>query len=231
MIGNERDIDQIAEYADASVRAISRKGSLPGIEGRRGFNQWLYARWGNRGNAVYTFVGCLLTVTLSGGLAWLFDEPLMFPSLGATAFLFFETPMAEVASPRNTVIGHYVGAVVAYCWLVVFDLVDAGSALADGFTNERAAAVALSVAFTGGILRLLRAAHPPAGATTVIVSAGLLTSGAQMLSLFAGVALLTVAAGILNRVLGVPAPLWVSPYSGFYPRLRKRLGMRPPRLS
>ena len=126
-------------------------------------------------------------------------------------------------------IGHYVGAVVAYFWLLVFDLVDAGSAIAEGFTSERVAAVALSVAFTGGILRLMRAAHPPAGATTVIVSAGLLTSGADMLSLFAGVALLTVAAGILNRLLGVPAPLWVSPYSGFYTRLRKRLGMRPPR--
>jgi CBS-domain-containing membrane protein len=229
MIGTERDITQIAEYADATVRAISRKGSLPGIENRRGFNEWLYSRWGNRGNAVYTFVGGLLTILLSGGLAWLLDEPLMFPSLGATAFLFFETPMAEVASPRNTVIGHYVAAAVAYVWLTVFGLVDAPSALEAGFTSERAAAVALSVAFTGGILRLIRAAHPPAGATTVIVSAGLLTSGGEMLALFAGVALLTVAAGILNRLLGVPAPLWVSPYSGFYRRLRRRLGLPPQR--
>ena len=43
---------------------------------------------------------------LSGGAAWAFDEPLLFPSLGARAFLIFETPMALVASPRNTVIGH-----------------------------------------------------------------------------------------------------------------------------
>ena len=53
--------------------------------------------WGNRGNAVYTFTGGLLTIGLSGALAWLLEEPLVFPSLGATAFLFFETPMAEVA--------------------------------------------------------------------------------------------------------------------------------------
>ena len=87
----------------------------------------------------------------------------MFPSLGATAFLFFETPMAEVASPRNTIIGHCVGAAIAFCWLVVFGLTDAPSALEAGFTLERAAAVALSVGCTGGVLRLLRAAHPPAG--------------------------------------------------------------------
>ena len=119
----------------------------------------------------------------------------MFPSLGATAFLFFETPMAEVASPRNTIIGHFVGAAIAYGWLVVFGLTDAPSALESGFTLGRAAAVALSVGCTGGVLRLLRAAHPPAGATTVIVSAGLLTSGEELLVLAAGVALLTLSAG------------------------------------
>jgi CBS domain-containing membrane protein len=132
----------------------------------------------------------------------------VFPSLGATAFLFFETPMAEVASPRNTVIGHGVGAAVAYLWLVVFRLTDAPNALEAGFGADRAAAVALSVACTGGILRLLRAAHPPAGATTVIVSAGLLVSGEQLLALAAGVALLTLTAHFANRVLGVPAPRW-----------------------
>lgn len=210
MIPTEREIDQIAEYADASVRTVTRRGSLAPIKGRHGVNAWLYAKWGNRGNAVYTFTGGLLTIGLSGFVAWLVSEPLVFPSLGATAFLFFETPMAEVASPRNTVIGHCVGAAIAYGWLLVFGLVDAPSALEAGFTLERAAAVALSVGCTGGVLRLLRAAHPPAGATTVIVSAGLLTTGAQLLSLVAGVALLTLSAGMLNRALGVPAPWWAS---------------------
>jgi CBS domain-containing membrane protein len=226
VIGSKRDIDHIAEWADATVRAVPRRGSLPGIENRHGFNEWLYARWGNRGNAVYTFTGALLTVLLSAGLAWLLDEPLMFPSLGATAFLLFETPMAEIASPRNTIIGHFVGVAVAYLWLTVFGLTDAPSALETGFTGERAAAVALSVACTGGILRLIRAAHPPAGATTVIVSSGLLTTPEELLVLMAGVALLTVTAGMLNRLLGVPAPLWVNPHSGHYLRLRRRLGLR-----
>src|SRR3954447_5334819 len=211
MIPTERDLDQIAEYADASVRTVTRRGSLAPIAGRHGFNAWLYKRWGNRGNAVYTFIGGLLTIALSGALAWLLDEPLVFPSLGATAFLFFETPMAEVASPRNTIIGHYVGAATAYVWLLVFGLVNAPSALQTGFTADRAAAVALSVAFTGGILRLLRAAHPPAGATTVIVSAGLLHTASQIAALVAGVALLTVTAHLMNRLLGVPAPRWATP--------------------
>jgi CBS-domain-containing membrane protein len=210
MIPSEREIDQIAEYADATVRTITRRGSLAPIKGRRGVNAWLYKKWGNRGNAVYTLTGSFVTIALSGAFAWALDEPLVFPSLGATAFLFFETPMAEVASPRNTVIGHYVGATIAFGWLLVFGLAHAPSALQAGFTPERAAAVALSVGCTGGLLRVLRAAHPPAGATTVIVSAGLLTSGEQLLALAGGVALLTLTANVLNRALGVPAPAWAA---------------------
>ena len=207
---DQREIDQIAEYADSGVRQMVRTGSLAPIAGRRGVNAWLYRRWGNRGNAVYTTIGSLLTIGLSGLLAWALSEPLVFPSLGATAFLFFETPMAEVASPRNTIIGHGVGAVVAYGWLQVFGLVGEPSAIVTGFTAGRVACVALSLACTGGILRLLRAAHPPAGATTVIVSIGLLTTARQLGVLAAGVLLLTLSAWLLNRLLGVPAPAWTN---------------------
>ena len=211
MFGAEqRDIDQIAEYADSSIRQMVRKGSLAPIAGRSGLNRWLYEKWGNRGNALYTALGSLLTIGLSGLLAWALDEPLVFPSLGATAFLFFETPMAEVASIRNTLIGHSVGVAVAFVWLEVFGLVGEPSAIQTGFTADRVACVALSLAFTGGILRLLRAAHPPAGATTVIVSIGLLTTVDELAILLAGVVLLSLAAWCLNRAMGVPAPAWTA---------------------
>jgi hypothetical protein len=227
MIGTQGDIDRIAEYADSSIRATvpaaaagPRKGSLPGIKLRRGLNSWLYAHWGNRGNAVYTFIGSLLTIGISGLVAWGLDEPFLFPSLGATAFLMFETPLAEVSSPRNSVIGHMVGAAVAFFWLWVFGLIDMPSAIQDGFTGERVAAIALSLAFTGGILRLVRAAHPPAGATTVIVALGLLDTGHQMIILAIGVLLVVIPAGIINRMLGVPAPIWSGTYTaGWWKRL------------
>jgi len=135
----------------------------------------------------------------------------VFPSLGATAFLFFETPMAEVASPRNTIIGHYVGALVATLWLFVFGLQDHANVLVEGFTPARAAAVALSVACTGGNPSPAPRRSPPAGATTVIVSAGLLHTAHQLAALAAGVALLTLSAHLVNRLLGVPAPRWAAP--------------------
>ena len=210
MLDPQREIDHIAEFADSSVRVLHRRGSLVGVPGAYGLKRWLQTRYGNRGNAVYTFTGSLLAIGLSGAAAWAFDEPLLFPSLGATAFLFFETPMAEVASPRNALVGHAVAVLAAVVALAAFGLLDAPSAYEAGVVPERIGAVALAVALTGGLLRLLRAAHPPAGATTIIVSSGLLAEPRQLLAVLVGVALLTAGAFLINRALGVPAPVWTA---------------------
>ena len=75
-------------------------------------------------------------------------------------------------------------------------------------TPPRIGAIALAVALTGGLLRVLRSAHPPAGATTIIVASGLLATWPDMLTIIAGVVLLTIAGWSLNRLMGVPAPRW-----------------------
>jgi CBS domain-containing membrane protein len=118
--------------------------------------------------------------------------PFIFPSLGPTAFLFFYTPTAPPASPRNTLIGHAIGGSAGWLSLALFGLTDAGPALTTGVTVPRVLAAALSLGLTSGLMVLLRAPHPPAGATTLIVSLGLLT----------------VQAFIINRAAGIPYPLW-----------------------
>lgn len=205
------EIDHIAEFADSGVRIFQRRGSLVGVPGSYGLKRWLYRRWRNRGNAVYTFVGSLVAIGLSGTWAWLVKEPLVFPSLGATAFLIFETPLAEVGTPRNTVIGHFVGVAVGVLSLAIFGLLTSPSVYVSGVTFGRVCAIALAVALTGGGLRVLRAAHPPAGATTIIVASGLLHTPHQIADVLVGVVLLTIAGWLLNRALGVPAPLWAAP--------------------
>lgn len=207
----DEQVDRIAEYADSSVRVLHRTGSLVGVPGSYGLKRLLYSRWGNRGNALYTFIGSLLAMAVAGLAAWAFDEPLLFPSLGATAFLIFETPTAEVGTPRNTIIGHGVAIACAVFAMAVFGLLGDPSAFDEGVTFARALAVALCVALTGGVLRLLRAAHPPAGATTIIVGSGLLAEADQILAVAVGVVLVTLAGWLLNRALGVPAPMWAAP--------------------
>lgn len=210
MLDPKDQLDHIAEFADSGVRSFQRQGSLLGVPGSYGLKRWLYQRWGNRGNAVYTFVGSLLIIGFSGTWAWIVSEPLIFPSLGATAFLIFETPMAEIGSPRNTIIGHGVGVAAGALALAIFGLLSAPSVYVSGVTPARIGAIALAVALTGGLLRVLRSAHPPAGATTIIVASGLLAKPVQMLDVAVGVLLLTAAGWGANRLLGVPAPRWSS---------------------
>jgi CBS-domain-containing membrane protein len=206
----DEQIDRIAEYADSAIRTLHRQGSLVGVPGAYGLKRWLYRRWGNRGNAVYTFLGSLLAIGLSGTWAWVVKEPLVFPSLGATAFLIFETPTAEVGSPRNTIIGHTVGVAAGALALGIFGLLDAPSVYVSGVSLGRVGAIALAVALTGGVLRIVRSAHPPAGATTIIVASGLLAKPHQMIDVEVGVLLLAAAGWILNRAMGVPAPVWAA---------------------
>jgi CBS domain-containing membrane protein len=77
-------------------------------------------------------------------------------------------------------------------------------------TPPRIGAAALSLALTGSVLLLLRASHPPAGATVLIVSLGLLTKPSEMAMIMVGVVILTVAGWVINRAFGVPVPLWSS---------------------
>ncbi len=75
-------------------------------------------------------------------------------------------------------------------------------------TLARVEASSLSMALTGTVLLLLQSSHPPAGATVLIVSLGLLQTPLEMLMLMMGVVLLTVVGWTINRAAGVPMPVW-----------------------
>jgi CBS domain-containing membrane protein len=158
--------------------------------------------------ALFSFINGCISIGLMSILAVLTGSPFIFPSLGPTAFLFFYTPTAPSASPRNTIIGHAVGVVAGYLSLVITGLTTAGPALAVGVTWPRVIAAALSLGLTAGLMVLLKSPHPPAGATTLIVSLGILTHPWQLLLLMVAVGLLTLQAIVINRLAGLPYPLW-----------------------
>lgn len=124
--------------------------------------------------ATYVFINGFFSIAMMGGLAWLTGVPFVFPSLGPTAFLLFFTPMAPAASPRSAVWGHAVGIICGYGALLLFGLQGTPPAMETGFDLARMMAVALSLGATGGLMILLGLIHPPAGATTMIISLGIL---------------------------------------------------------
>ncbi|OLB56037.1 MAG: hypothetical protein AUI01_07040 [Ktedonobacter sp. 13_2_20CM_2_56_8] len=172
--------------------------------------------------ALFSFVNGCISIGIMAALAVVTHSPFIFPSLGPTAFLFFYTPTAPSASPRNTVIGHAIGVTAGYFSLVVTGLTMAGPALAVGVTWPRVIAAALSLGLASGLMVLLKSPHPPAGATTLIISLGILTKPWQLLLLMAAVILLTIQAFVINRLAGIPYPLWNPPAEPADPSANKR---------
>lgn len=158
--------------------------------------------------ALFSFINGCISIGLMAALALITNSPFIFPSLGPTAFLFFYTPTAPAASPRNTIIGHAVGVIAGYLSLVITGLTMTGPALSVGVTWPRVIAAALSLGLTAGLMVLFKSPHPPAGATTLIISLGILTKPLHLVLLMGAVVLLTLQALVINRLAGVPYPLW-----------------------
>jgi CBS domain-containing membrane protein len=156
----------------------------------------------------FAFVNGCLSIAVMSLAALLSGQPLIFPSLGPTAFLLFYTPRAPAASPRNTISGHFIGVVAGYASLAVFGLLDAGPALAEGVTVARVGAAALSLGATSGFMAWLRVPHPPAGATTLIVSLGILTTPGELATLMVAVFAIVVQGWLINRLAGIDYPVW-----------------------
>lgn len=186
----------------AIVWGLARRGRLPALTQRHNSTFVL---------GLFAFVNGLIAIGIMAAVAYATDEPFVFPSLGPTAFLLFYTPLLPASSPRNTIGGHAIGAAAGYLSLVVFGLTDAAPALATSVTGARVGAAALSLGLTSGAMVWARVPHPPAGATTLIVSLGILREPGQLVVLMVAVVLLVVQGFVINRLAGIPYPLWSPP--------------------
>jgi CBS domain-containing membrane protein len=161
---------------------------------------------GHRG--LWDLVAGTVSITVMGLIAVAANEPFVFPSLGPTAFLIFDTPELADSSPRNALFGHLVGVGCALAALSATGLLGAPSAMAVGVTAPRAVAAGLSLGLTGAVMMWLRVRHPPACATTLIVSLGILAKPEQLAVLMLGVCALVAEGFVLNRLTGADYPVW-----------------------
>jgi len=168
--------------------------------------------------AVYVCINGFVTIGLLALLALLTGSPFVFPSLGPTAYLFFFSPLAEASSPRNTILGHAIGLVCGYAAFALTAAYAPPFAIHGGVHGARVMAAALSLSATGAFMALLRVSHPPAGATTLIVSLGIISQPKELVIIEVAVILLTMQAFAINRLAGIPYPLWRNhPLAGIAP--------------
>ena len=71
---------------------------------------------------------------------------------------------------------------------------------------------AVSLSATGTFMVLLDLSHPPAGATTLIVSLGIISKPRELVIIKVAVLLLVIQAFVINRVAGIALPFSIVVY-------------------
>ena len=188
----------------AIVFGLARRARIPSLVERHSSTAVL---------GLFAFVNGVIAIGLMAAAALVTGAPFIFPSLGPTAFLLFHTPLLPAASPRNTLGGHAIGAGAGYLSLALFGLTNSAPALVEGVAWNRVGAAALSLGLTSGAMVWAKVPHPPAGATTLIVSLGILREPWQLGVLMIAVGSLVVQGFVINRLAGIAYPAWRPPAS------------------
>src|SRR5207249_6227832 len=103
---------------------------------------------------------------------------------------------------------HAIGLTCGYAAFVVTGAGALPFGAHPGVFWPRIFAAALSLSATGAFMVLLDVSHPPAGATTLIVSLGIIYKPRELVIIEIAVFLLVVQAVVMNRLAGLPYPLW-----------------------
>jgi CBS-domain-containing membrane protein len=141
-----------------------------------------------------------LLILTTAGVAWLSGLPMVFPSLGPSAFVLALFQDSDATSPRRVIGGHTIGVAAG---LAAYHLLAGGvsmtSATAPGSMAglQLAAAAVLATVLTVGGMLATDTRHPPACATTLIVSLGLLSTLWEGVLMILAVVLLVVAHRLL----------------------------------
>ena len=181
-----------------AMRGLGARRRLPALERHHNNRAVL---------GTYVLINSALSIAILSTIALITGEPFIFPSLGPTAFLLFWAALNAQSAPRNAFFGHLIGVLAGFAALVVFGLTAAPPNLED-ITWDRVGAATMSLCLTLSLMIWLGVPHAPAGATTLIVSLGLLRTPAQLAILMLAVVLLILQGLVINRLAGLPYPLW-----------------------
>lgn len=162
-----------------------------------------------RGGSLIEIVDAMWVPTVSAllivaaGLAGHYmKQPWLFAGIGPTAFVLASAPNQETARFRNVVVGHLAAIGCAYLALLILNATGAPSVLvAAKISLPRVWASALGLAMLSLVQPQLKAYHPPAAATLLLVTFGAYRmTGRTPLALMAGVVLVAVLGELLNRL-------------------------------
>jgi HPP family len=141
--------------------------------------------------------GLVLAIAAIG---WMTGQPLIFASIGPTAYELVEQPQLRSARAYNILVGHLVGLGAGSFAIYVLNAWAAPNVLSAGIVStQRLWAVALSAAATTLGTLILKAGQPAALATTLLVSLGAMQTRRDAIAIIAGVLIITAIGEPVRR--------------------------------
>jgi len=142
--------------------------------------------------------GALLLVVAAIG--WAARMPLLFASLGPTAYELVEKPNSPGARTYNVIAGHMLGLGFGFLSLWVFNAWHAPKvATAELVTPPRIWAAVLAATLTTGAALLIKASQPASLSTTLIVTLGSMQTRGDAEAIIIGVLILAAIGAPFRR--------------------------------
>lgn len=133
-------------------------------------------------------------------IGWATKEPLIFASLGPTAYELVEQPQVRSARVYNIVVGHLIGLGSGFLAVYLLHAWSAPNVISSGVVStERLWATTLAATLTTFFTLILKAGQPAALATTLLVSLGAMQTLQGALAIVAGVLIITIIGEPVRR--------------------------------
>lgn len=197
------DVDRQIAWLDTRLRLVAPQALTVPPNRRRKASAWLSRRPTPPAvpDVVWAPLAAATLLGVLGVLALLFHHPWVIASLGPTVYVLAQAPAHPAGRAYNVVAGHLLGVAAGIVAVWLTGAAGEPIVLETGvLTGARVAAAALAVALTLLATLALRADHPPAAATTLLVALGSLRTPADVANLAIGAAVIALAGIAIRRV-------------------------------
>ncbi len=133
-------------------------------------------------------------------VGWATRQPLIFASLGPTAYELVEQPQVRSARVYNIIVGHLIGLGAGFLAVYLLNAWNAPNVISTGIvSSERLWAATVAAMLTTFVTLILKAGQPAALATTLLISLGSMQTLWGAIDIVAGVLIITAIGEPVRR--------------------------------
>jgi hypothetical protein len=144
-----------------------------------------------------------MLVLVPGILGYITGNLWLFPSLGTSIFLQVVMPHQKYSRFDYLVIGHLIGVVSGYTLMILSGATNVPSAIASGQLHlSQVIASCIAVALMTLLQLTFKAVHPPAAATTLMITLGVFrATWNDFFTILIGISIVAVAGESIRRIM------------------------------